>query len=66
MTRGEVGTRNLNTILQQLINHRIRVEAGSFGYNFERVSHLIQQKNSYNRGDFSSEKFMASKHYPTV
>lgn len=57
MTRGEVGTRNLNTILQQLINppDQSKAELVRAGTVLRVGDRVIQQKNDYNREVFNGD-----------
>lgn len=57
MTRGEVGTRNLNTVLQQLINppHPAKAELVRGGMTLRVGDRLIQQKNDYDREVFNGD-----------
>lgn len=56
MTRGEVGTRNLNAVLQQLINppSSDKAELLRVGMTLRVGDRVIQQKNDYNREVFST------------
>lgn len=57
MTRGEVGTRNLNTVLQQLINppapHKAELVRG--GITLRVGDRVIQKVNDYNREVFNGD-----------
>lgn len=57
MTRGEVGTRNLNQVLQQLINppssHKAEITRG--GMTVRVGDRILQQKNDYNREVFNGD-----------
>ncbi len=57
MTRGEVGTRNLNAVLQQLINppSSDKAELVRFGMTLRVGDRVIQQKNDYNREVFNGD-----------
>lgn len=57
MTRGEVGTRHLNQVLQQLINppgsHKAEITRG--GMTLRVGDRILQQKNDYNREVFNGD-----------
>ncbi|MBD2341378.1 ATP-dependent RecD-like DNA helicase [Calothrix sp. FACHB-156] len=57
MTRGLVGTRNLNTVLQQLINppspNKVEITRG--GMTLRVGDRIIQQMNDYNREVFNGD-----------
>jgi exodeoxyribonuclease V alpha subunit len=57
MTRGEVGTRTLNQVLQQLINppspHKAELTRG--GMTLRVGDRILQQKNDYNREVFNGD-----------
>ncbi|MHC5820635.1 MAG: SF1B family DNA helicase RecD2 [Nostoc sp.] len=57
MTRGVVGTRNLNTVLQQLINPPSpdKVEINRGGNLFREGDRIIQLTNDYNREVFNGD-----------
>ncbi|BAY30316.1 RecD/TraA family helicase [Nostoc carneum NIES-2107] len=57
MTRGVVGTRNLNTVLQQLINPPSpdKVEITRSGMTLRVGDRIIQQMNDYNREVFNGD-----------
>ncbi|QIR38300.1 ATP-dependent RecD-like DNA helicase [Tolypothrix sp. PCC 7910] len=57
MTRGVVGTRNLNTVLQQLINPPSpeKVEITRGGMTLRVGDRIIQQMNDYNREVFNGD-----------
>ncbi|MBD2169161.1 ATP-dependent RecD-like DNA helicase [Calothrix membranacea FACHB-236] len=57
MTRGLVGTRNLNTVLQQLINPPSpdKVEITRGGMTLRVGDRIIQQMNDYNREVFNGD-----------
>lgn len=57
MTRGIVGTRNLNTVLQQLINPPSpdKVEITRGGMTLRVGDRIIQQMNDYNREVFNGD-----------
>jgi exodeoxyribonuclease V alpha subunit len=57
MTRGEVGTNNLNTVLQQLINppSKAKVEIVRGGTTLRAGDRVIQKKNDYNREVFNGD-----------
>ena len=56
-TRGVVGTRNLNAVLQELINppHPTKAETTRFGMTLRVGDRLIQQVNDYNREVFNGD-----------
>ncbi len=57
MTRGEVGTRNLNTVLQQLINppSSDKAEINRGGSILRVGDRIIQKKNDYNKEVFNGD-----------
>ncbi|MEP0872135.1 ATP-dependent RecD-like DNA helicase [Trichocoleus desertorum AS-A10] len=57
MTRGEVGTRNLNTVLQQLINppYSGKTEIARGGMTLRVGDRVIQQVNDYDREVFNGD-----------
>jgi exodeoxyribonuclease V alpha subunit len=57
MTRGVVGTRNLNMVLQQLINppSSDRSEINRGGHNFRVGDRIIQLKNDYDKEVFNGD-----------
>jgi exodeoxyribonuclease V alpha subunit len=57
MTRGEVGTRNLNTVLQELINplKYSKTELTRGGITLRVGDRVIQQVNDYNREVFNGD-----------
>jgi exodeoxyribonuclease V alpha subunit len=57
MTRGEVGTRNLNTVLQELINPPSATKAEIFygGVTLRVGDRVIQKVNDYNREVFNGD-----------
>ncbi|MCC5619032.1 ATP-dependent RecD-like DNA helicase [Nostoc sp. CHAB 5836] len=57
MTRGVVGTRNLNTVLQQLINPPTlsKVEINRGGMTLRMGDRVIQQMNDYQREVFNGD-----------
>ena len=57
MTRGVVGTRNLNQVLQQLLNppHPDKPEIISLGRTLRVDDRVIQLKNDYNREVFNGD-----------
>jgi exodeoxyribonuclease V alpha subunit len=57
MTRGVIGTRNLNTVLQQLINppSAEKVEINRGGMILREGDRVIQQTNDYNREVFNGD-----------
>ena len=57
MTRGEVGTRNLNTVLQQLINppYSGKTEMARGGMTLRVGDRVIQQVNDYDREVFNGD-----------
>ncbi len=57
MTRGEVGTRNLNAVLQELINppHQSKAELFRGGMKLRVGDRVIQQVNDYNREVFNGD-----------
>jgi exodeoxyribonuclease V alpha subunit len=57
MTRGMVGTRNLNTVLQQLINPPLadKAEITRGGIILRVGDRVIQKKNDYNREVFNGD-----------
>ncbi len=57
MTRGVVGTRNLNTVLQQLINPPLagKAEITRGGIILRVGDRVIQKKNDYNREVFNGD-----------
>lgn len=57
MTRGEVGTRNLNTVLQHLINppSADKAEIGRGGMTLRVGDRVIQKVNDYNREVFNGD-----------
>lgn len=57
MTRGEVGTRNLNTVLQELINppSPSKAEIFSGGVTLRVGDRVIQKVNDYNREVFNGD-----------
>ncbi|MBV8887739.1 MAG: ATP-dependent RecD-like DNA helicase [Chroococcidiopsidaceae cyanobacterium CP_BM_RX_35] len=57
MTRGEVGTRNLNTVLQQLINPPgpSKAEIVRVGVTLRLGDRIFQRKNDYNREVFNGD-----------
>ena len=57
MTRGVVGTRNLNTVLQQLINLPLagKAEITRGGIILRVGDRVIQKKNDYNREVFNGD-----------
>lgn len=57
MTRGEIGTRNLNQKLQALINppHRNKPEISRAGFCFRVGDRVIQQVNDYTREVFNGD-----------
>ncbi|MBN3945694.1 MAG: ATP-dependent RecD-like DNA helicase [Nostoc sp. NMS7] len=57
MTRGVIGTRNLNTVLQQLINppSPSKVEINRGGNLFREGDRIIQLTNDYNREVFNGD-----------
>jgi exodeoxyribonuclease V alpha subunit len=57
MTRGEVGTRNLNTVLQELINPPSSSKAEIFygGVTLRVGDRVIQKVNDYNREVFNGD-----------
>jgi len=57
MTRGDVGTRNLNTVLQELINppSLSRAEIVRGGITLRVGDRIIQKKNDYNREVFNGD-----------
>ena len=57
MTRGEVGTRNLNTVLQQLINppSSNKAEINRGGTILRVGDRIIQKKNDYNKEVFNGD-----------
>lgn len=56
-TRGVVGTRNLNAVLQELINppHPSKAEITRFGMTLRVGDRLIQQVNDYDREVFNGD-----------
>ncbi|MBD1853402.1 ATP-dependent RecD-like DNA helicase [Cyanobacteria bacterium FACHB-502] len=57
MSRGEMGTRNLNQVLQQLINppHPSKAELVRGGMTFRVGDRILQLKNDYNREVFNGD-----------
>jgi exodeoxyribonuclease V alpha subunit len=57
MTRGTVGTRNLNTVLQELINppHPAKAEIVRGGMTLRVGDRVIQKKNDYTREVFNGD-----------
>jgi exodeoxyribonuclease V alpha subunit len=57
MTRGVVGTRNLNLVLQQLINppSSDKAEINRSGHNFRVWDRIIQLKNDYDKEVFNGD-----------
>jgi exodeoxyribonuclease V alpha subunit len=57
MTRGEMGTRNLNTVLQQIINppSKDKAEITRGGTMLRVGDRVIQKKNNYNREVFNGD-----------
>ena len=57
MTRGEVGTRNLNAVLQELLNPPYQGKAELFrgGMKLRVGDRVIQQVNDYNREVFNGD-----------
>ncbi|HEY9630545.1 MAG TPA: ATP-dependent RecD-like DNA helicase [Coleofasciculaceae cyanobacterium] len=57
MTRGEVGTRHLNQVLQQLINppDPSKAEIARGGMTLRVGDRILQQKNDYNREVFNGD-----------
>ncbi|MBD2123714.1 ATP-dependent RecD-like DNA helicase [Trichocoleus sp. FACHB-262] len=57
MTRGEVGTRNLNTVLQQLLNppYSGKTEIARGGMTLRVGDRVIQQVNDYDREVFNGD-----------
>ncbi len=57
MTRGDVGTRNLNTVLQQIINppDANQAEIVRGGITLRVGDRVIQKKNDYNREVFNGD-----------
>lgn len=57
MSRGEVGTRNLNQVLQQLINPPSpqKAEMTRAGMTLRVGDRILQQKNDYNREVFNGD-----------
>lgn len=57
MTRGEIGTRNLNQVLQQIINppHGSKAELTRGGMTLRVGDRVIQQVNDYNREVFNGD-----------
>lgn len=57
MTRGEVGTRNLNAVLQNLLNppHPDKAQLVRAGMTLRVGDRVIQQKNDYNREVFNGD-----------
>lgn len=57
MTRGEVGTRNLNQVLQQLVNPPSpqKAEITRAGMTLRVGDRILQQKNDYDREVFNSD-----------
>ncbi len=57
MTRGEVGTRNLNAVLQELLNRPCQGKAELFrgGVKLRVGDRVIQQVNDYNREVFNGD-----------
>ncbi|ELR97404.1 ATP-dependent RecD-like DNA helicase [Gloeocapsa sp. PCC 73106] len=57
MTRGLIGTRNLNQVLQKLLNppHSDKTEVTAGGHTFRVGDRIIQLKNDYNRGVFNGD-----------
>ncbi|WP_233221056.1 ATP-dependent DNA helicase [Chlorogloea sp. CCALA 695] len=58
MTRGEVGTRNLNAVLQELLNSPYQGKAELFrcGMKLRVGDRIIQQVNDYNREVFNGDR----------
>jgi len=63
MTRGEVGTKNLNIVLQQLINppSKAKVEIVRGGTTLRVGDRVIQKKNDYNREVFNGDMGVISR-----
>lgn len=63
MTRGEVGTRNLNTVLQQLINppHPGKAELMRSGMILRVGDRVIQKVNDYDREVFNGDLGVISR-----
>jgi exodeoxyribonuclease V alpha subunit len=57
MTRGEMGTRNLNAVLQELLNpsHPDKAELIRGGMKLRVGDRVIQQVNDYNREVFNGD-----------
>ncbi|MBD2024611.1 ATP-dependent RecD-like DNA helicase [Leptolyngbya sp. FACHB-711] len=57
MSRGEMGTRNLNQVLQQLVNppHPSRAELVRGGMTLRVGDRILQLKNDYNREVFNGD-----------
>jgi len=57
MSRGDVGTRNLNKVLQELINPPAtgKAEIGRGGMMLRVGDRILQQKNDYNREVFNGD-----------
>ncbi len=57
MSRGEMGTRNLNQVLQQLVNppHPSKAELMRGGMTFRVGDRILQLKNDYNREVFNGD-----------
>jgi exodeoxyribonuclease V alpha subunit len=57
MTRGEVGTRNLNTVLQQILNppHSSKAELNRGGMKLRVGDRVIQQVNDYDREVYNGD-----------